>query len=151
MDVQQAADGELMLKYTNKQLTAAEIIARLIEMAQEVRAEADRGTQFSPPLGTDELSVYDVIAQNPSAVDVMGDDTLAQIARELVTIMQRDIRTDWTVRDDVKAKLRSSIKRLLRKYKYPPDQQPQAIINVMEQMASMAPRYAEELRDGGLR
>ncbi|RAT69972.1 hypothetical protein AU506_16700 [Lonsdalea populi] len=56
-----------MLKYTNKQLTAAEIIARLIEMAQEVRAEADRGTQFSPPLGTDELSVYDVIAQNPSA------------------------------------------------------------------------------------
>lgn len=138
--------NELMLKYTNKQLTAAEIIARLIEMAQEVRAEADRGTQFSPPLGTDELSVYDVIAQNPSAVDVMGDDTLAQIARELVTIMQRDIRTDWTVRDDVKAKLRSSIKRLLRKYKYPPDQQSEAIVNVMHQMESLAPRYAEELQ-----
>lgn len=140
---------ELMLKYTNKQLTAAEIIARLIEMAEEVSAEADRGTKFSPPLGTDELSVYDVIAQNPSAVDVTGDDTLAQIARELVGIMQRDIRTDWTVRDDVKAKMRSSIKRLLRKHKYPPDQQPEAIVNVMHQMESLAPRYAEELQAEG--
>ncbi|ATG51411.1 DEAD/DEAH box helicase [Brachybacterium vulturis] len=135
--------NELMLKYTNKQLTAAEIITQLIEMAQEVSAEASRGERFSPPLGTDELSVYDVIAQNPSALDVMGDDTLAQIARDLVRIMQRDIRTDWTVRDDVKAKMRSSIKRLLRKYKYPPDQQPQAIVSVMHQMESLAPRYAE--------
>ncbi len=142
---------ELMVKYANKQLTAAEIIARLIEMADEVSAESNRGEQFSPPLGADELAFYDVVSQNPSAVDLMGDDTLAQIARELVATMRRDIRTDWTVRDDVKAKLRSSIKRLLRKYKYPPDQQPQAIVNVMEQMASLAPRYAEELRDGGLR
>ena len=81
----------------------------------------------------------------------MGDDTLAQIARELVATMRRDIRTDWTVRDDVKAKLRSSIKRLLRKYKYPPDQQSEAIVNVMHQMESLAPRYAEELREGRLR
>ncbi|MGO1628289.1 MAG: type I restriction enzyme endonuclease domain-containing protein, partial [Microbacterium sp.] len=140
--------NELMLKYTNKQLTAAEVIARLIEMAEEVSAESDRGQQFSPPLGTDELAFYDVVTQNPSAVDVMGDDTLAQIARELVATMQRDIRTDWTVRDDVKAKLRSSIKRLLRKYKYPPDQQPQAIVSVMNQMETLAPRYAEALQGG---
>ena len=137
--------NELMLKYTNKQLTAAEVIARLIEMAQEVSLETDRGKQFSPPLGTDELAFFDVVAQNPSAMDVMGDDVLAQIARELVATMQRDIRTDWTVRDDVKAKLRSSIKRLLRKYKYPPDQQKDAIVNVMSQMESLAPRYAAEL------
>ncbi|MGP5089315.1 type I restriction endonuclease subunit R [Brachybacterium tyrofermentans] len=137
--------NELMLKYTNKQLTAAEVIAQLIEMAQEVSHEADRGKQFSPPLGTDELAFFDVVAQNPSAMDVMGDDVLAQIARELVATMQRDIRTDWTVRDDVKAKLRSSIKRLLRKYKYPPDQQKDAIVNVMSQMESLAPRYAAEL------
>src|SRR5699024_4102358 len=139
--------NELMLKYTNTQLTAAEVIARLIEMADEVSAESDRGERFSPPLGTDELAFYDVVSQNPSAVDVMGDDTLAQIARELVATMQRDIRTDWTVRDDVKAKLRSSIKRLLRKYKYPPDQQPEAIVSVMHQMESLAPRYAEEMRE----
>jgi hypothetical protein len=58
------------------------------------------------------------------------------------TIMRRDIKTDWTVRDDVKAKLRSSIKRLLVKYDYPPDRQPAAIKLVMEQMESMAPRLA---------
>jgi type I restriction enzyme R subunit len=66
---------------------------------------------------------------------------LADIARELVAIMRRDVRTDWTVRDDVRAKLRSSIKRLLVKYKYPPDKQPAAIKLVMEQMESMAPRF----------
>ena len=110
------------------------------------RARATTPRRLTPPLATDELAFYDVVSQNPSAVDVMGDDTLAQIARELVATMRRDIRTDWTVRDDVKAKLRSSIKRLLRKYKYPPDQQSEAIVNVMHQMESLAPRYAEELR-----
>ena len=109
-------------------------------------ARATIPRHLTPPLATDELAFYDVVSQNPSAVDVMGDDTLAQIARELVATMRRDIRTDWTVRDDVKAKLRSSIKRLLRKYKYPPDQQSEAIVNVMHQMESLAPRYAEELR-----
>ena len=72
---------------------------------------------------------------------------LAEIARDLVAVMQRDIRTDWTVRDDVRAKLRSSIKRLLAKHGYPPDQQPAAIKLVMEQMESLAPRYALRRRD----
>jgi type I restriction enzyme R subunit len=135
---------DLMAKYTNQQLTAAEVIARLVELAEEVVAEADRGKHFTPPLATDELAFYDVVAQNPSAVDVMGDDVLAQIARDLVATMRRDTRVDWTVREDVKAKLRASIKRLLRKYGYPPDQQPAAIVAVMNQMESLAPRYAEE-------
>ncbi len=69
---------------------------------------------------------------------------LAQIARELVAVMRRDVRTDWTVRDDVRAKLRSSIKRLLVKHKYPPDKQPSAIKLVMDQMEAMAPRYADD-------
>lgn len=139
---------ELMLKYTNKQLTAAEVIASLIEMSHEISAEADRGSSFSPPLGTDELAFYDLVSQNPEAVDVMGNDTLSQIARDLVATMQRDIRTDWTVRDDVKAKLRSSIKRLLRQHGYPPDQQPQAVRDVMTHMEALAPRYAEGAREG---
>lgn len=138
--------NELMVRYTNQQLTAAEVIAELVEMAKEVVAEADRGKQFSPPLENDELAFYDVIVQNESAVDVMGSDVLAQIARDLVEAMQRDTRTDWTVREDVKAKLRASIKRLLRKYGYPPDQQPAAITQVMEQMEAFAPRIAEERR-----
>lgn len=136
--------NDLMARYTNQQLTAAEVLAELAELAKEVVAEAFRGQQFTPPLESDELAFYDVVAQNETAMDVMGDDVLAQIARDLVATMRRDTRTDWTVREDVKAKLRASIKRLLRKYGYPPDQQPAAIAQVMEQMEALAPRYAEE-------
>lgn len=139
--------NDLMTRYTNAQLTAAEVIAELVEMAKDVVAEADRGKRFDPPLESDELAFYDAVTQNESAVDVMGDDVLAQIARDLVSTMRRDTRTDWTVREDVKAKLRANIKRLLRKYGYPPDQQPEAIVHVMEQMEAMAPRYAEMERN----
>ena len=133
---------ELMTKYTNQQLTSAEVIAELIEMAREVAAEAERGKHFTPPLSEDELAFYDAVSTNESAVELQGEAVLAQIARELVAVMQRDVKTDWTVRDDVRAKLRSSIKRLLVKYKYPPDKQPDAIRLVIEQMESMAPRMA---------
>lgn len=136
--------AEIMNRYTNQQLTSAEVIAELVELAKDVAAEASRGENFSPPLSNDELAFYDAVATNESAIDVQGEDVLAQIARELVAVMRRDVRTDWTVRDDVRAKLRSSIKRLLVKYKYPPDKQPEAIKLVMDQMESMAPKYAAE-------
>lgn len=136
--------AELMNKYTNQQLTSAEVIAELVELAREVAAEGNRGQHFSPPLNDDELAFYDAVAQNESAVEVQGESVLAEIARELVEIMRRDVRTDWTVRADVKAKLRSSIKRLLVLKGYPPDKQPEAIKLVMEQMESMAPRYSDE-------
>ncbi|MDI3195750.1 type I restriction endonuclease subunit R [Pseudarthrobacter sp. AL07] len=134
---------ELMKKYTNQQLTSAEVIAELVELAREVAAEGNRGANFTPPLNSDELAFYDAVASNESAVDVQGEGILADIARELVAVMRRDVRTDWTVRDDVRAKLRSSIKRLLVRFGYPPDKQPEAIKLVMEQMESMAPRFAE--------
>ena len=130
---------ELMNKYTNQQLTSAEVIAELIEFAKEVAAEGNRGAHFTPPLNTDELAFYDAVSANESAVELQGEDVLAEIARELVAVMKRDIKMDWTVRDDVRAKLRSSIKRLLVKYKYPPDKQPEAIRLVIEQMEAMAP------------
>lgn len=139
--------AELMRKYTNQQLTAAEIIAELIALAKDVVAEASRGAKFSPPLDQDQLAYFDAVATNESAVDVMGEGVLADIARELVAIMRRDIRTDWTVREDVRAKLRTSIKRLLVKHGYPPDEQPAAIKLVMDQMEAMAPRYAQEGTD----
>ncbi|XAS65825.1 type I restriction endonuclease subunit R [Micrococcaceae bacterium Sec5.8] len=134
---------ELMKKYTNQQLTSAEVIAELVELAREVALESNRGSRFTPPLNSDELAFYDAVASNESAVEVQGEGILADIARELVAVMRRDVRTDWTVRDDVRAKLRSSIKRLLVRFGYPPDNQPQAIKLVMEQMESMAPRFAE--------
>lgn len=140
--------AEIMKRYTNQQLSAAEVIAELVELAKEVAAEASRGGRFLPPLSNDELAFYDAVAQNESAVMLQGEEVLAQIARELVSVMRRDVRTDWTVRDDVRAKLRSSIKRLLVKHKYPPDKQPEAIKLVMDQMESMAPRYAEDRLPG---
>ncbi|GAB3399204.1 type I restriction endonuclease subunit R [Schumannella luteola] len=134
--------AELMYKYTNQQLTAAEVIAELVALARDVAEEARRGEKFSPALSDDELAFYDAVAQNESAVLEQGDDVLAQIARDLVGVMRRDVRTDWTVREDVRAKLRSSIKRLLVLHGYPPDQQPEAIVLVMEQMEALAPKYA---------
>jgi type I restriction enzyme R subunit len=134
---------KLMNQYTNQQLTSAQVIAELVELAKEIRKEAERGATFTPPLDDDQLAFYDAVAQNESAVLEQGDDVLAQIARDLVGIMQRDVRTDWTVRDDVRAKLRSSIKRLLVKHKYPPDKQPDAIALVLEQMERLAPRFVD--------
>lgn len=133
---------ELMNRYTNQQLTSAEVIAELIALAREVAAESRRGERFTPPLSEDELAFYDAVSTNRSAVEKQGEDVLAQIARELVQVMRRDIKTDWTVRDDVRAKLRSSIKRLLVRHRYPPDRQPEAIKLVIEQMEAMAPRMA---------
>ncbi|MGV1009025.1 MAG: type I restriction endonuclease subunit R [Dermatophilaceae bacterium] len=133
---------ELMTKYTNQQLTSAEVIAALVEMAKEIAAERDRGKAFAPPLTDDQLAFYDALSAKQSAGEVMTDDVLARIARELVDVMRRDVKTDWTVRDDVRAKLRSQVKRLLVKHHYPPDQQPEAIILVIEQMEALAPRMA---------
>jgi type I restriction enzyme R subunit len=137
-----------MNKYTNQQLTSAEIIAALLGVAAEVADEGKRGETFTPALSSDELAFYDAVTQNESAVDLQGAGKLADIARGLVQVMRRDVRTDWTVRDDVRAKLRSSIKRLLVLNGYPPDKQPEAIKLVMEQMESMAPRYADEREVG---
>ncbi|MFC4603143.1 type I restriction endonuclease subunit R [Rhodococcus kronopolitis] len=133
---------ELMRKYTNSQLTSAEVIAAMVEMAQELALEAERGKRFDPPLDQDELAFYDAVSQNPSAVEEQGEGKLADIARDLVAVMRRDIKTDWTQRDDVKAKLRSQIKRLLVRHGYPPDQQPAAIKLVLEQMETIAPDMA---------
>ncbi|CAM2790504.1 type I restriction endonuclease subunit R [Prescottella defluvii] len=132
----------LMVKYTNSQLTSAEVIAALVEMAKEVAAESNRGSHFTPPLDENELAFYDAVAQNESAVEGQGEGKLADIARELVSVMRRDASTDWTVREDVKARLRSQIKRLLTRHGYPPDRQPDAIKLVIEQMEAIAPTMA---------
>ncbi|AZT99553.1 type I restriction endonuclease subunit R [Brevibacterium linens] len=129
---------ELMNRYTNQQLTSAEVIAELVELAREVADEGNRGQQFDPPLDWKELAFYDAVAENESAVQNQGADTLAQIARELVGIMQRDVKTDWTVRDDVRAKLRTSVKLLLIRHKYPPDRRKEAIQLVIDQMEELA-------------
>ncbi|WP_100348673.1 type I restriction enzyme endonuclease domain-containing protein [Luteimicrobium subarcticum] len=131
--------AELMNRYTNQQLTSAEVIAALVDMARDIRDEAARGARFDPPLGTDELALYDAVAEGESA---LADATLAQIARDLVAVARRDAKTDWTVRDDVRAKIRASIRRLLTKYDYPPDDRDAAVVLVMEQLEAMTLRAA---------
>ena len=135
---------ELMNRYTNQQLTSAEVLKALADMAAEVADEDNRGKRFDPPLDRDELAFYDAVCQNDSAVLAMGDSDLAQIGRDLVDVMRRDVKTDWTRRADVQARVRSSVRRLLRLHGYPPDRQPGAVKLVLEQMETLAPGYAEQ-------
>jgi type I restriction enzyme, R subunit len=132
----------LMTRYTNQNLSSAQVIAELIAMAKDVSADASRGQDFAPPLTDDELAFYDAVAQNESAVTEMGTGVLADIARDLVRSLRRDVTTDWVSRDDVRAKLRSTIKRLLARYGYPPDAQPSATELVLRQMETFAEEWS---------
>ena len=125
-----------MKKYTNRSLTAAEVIAELVNMAQQLRLENDRGAQLG--LRDDELAFYDAVCQNDSAVMEMGDDTLKKIAQELVETVRQNTTVDWDKKEQVRALLRSRIRRLLVKYRYPPDKQENAIVLVMDQAERLA-------------
>ncbi|HTL41734.1 MAG TPA: type I restriction endonuclease subunit R [Pseudolysinimonas sp.] len=111
---------ESLLRYQNRTLDSAQVIAALADLARQMTAEANRAERLG--LTSDELAFYDAIRTNDSAVLELGDDTLKVIAHELVEIVRRDAKTDWAVKEQVRAKLRATIKRLLRKYGYPPDQ-----------------------------
>ncbi|MEV5407467.1 type I restriction endonuclease subunit R [Thermopolyspora sp. NPDC052614] len=134
---------ELMRKYTNQNLTAAQIIEELVRLARDVATDADRGKNFNPELNPDELAFYDAVAANESAVSVMGEGKLADIARDLVRIVKKDVKTDWVYRDDVRAKVRSTIKRLLARHGYPPDAQQEAIALVISQMETIAAEHTK--------
>ncbi len=135
---------ELMNQYTNQHLTSAEIMAELFKIAHEVTAEGNRGQQFSPPLTDDELAFYDAVTENRSAVEEMSEGVLADIARDLVKAVRRSVTVDWTHRDDVRAKLRTIIKRLLALHGYPPDAAPAAIDLVLQQTATFAEDWAPD-------
>ena len=129
-----------LLRYQNRTLDAAQVVAELVALAQVLKTEADRGTQLG--LNSDELAFYDAICANQSAVMELGDDTLKKIAHELVEIVRRDAKTDWNVKEQVRAKLRATIRRLLLKYGYPPDQEPTATQLVLEQAEVIAGEVA---------
>jgi type I restriction enzyme R subunit len=135
---------QLMHRYVNQQLTSAEIIAELVKMAHEVSEEGRRGERFNPPLSHDELAFYDAVASNESAVSEMGESVLADIARDLVRSVRASVTVDWASREDVRAKLRSIIKRLLAKYGYPPDAAPEAIALVLRQMETLAEEWTPD-------
>lgn len=97
----------------------------------DIRAANERGEQLE--LNDDEWAFYDALGVNESAVQVMGDETLKVIARELVEMVKKNLTIDWTMRESVRAQLRVYVKRILRKYGYPPDMQDQATQIVLEQ------------------
>lgn len=127
-------------KYQNRAIEAAQVIEELIKLAKDMRAAAARGEVLG--LSDDELAFYDALETNDSAVKVLGDDTLKAIARELVATVRKNVTIDWTIRDNVRAQLRVYVKRILRKYGYPPDMQERATQTVLEQAEVQSEMWA---------
>ncbi|MBN1189479.1 MAG: type I restriction endonuclease subunit R [Dehalococcoidales bacterium] len=118
-------------RYQNRTIEAAQVILELIDLAKEIRKAKSRGEKLG--LTEDEEAFYDALEVNDSAVKVLGDETLKTIARDLVETVRRNITIDWNVRESARAKLRTMVRRLLRKYGYPPDKQEKATLTVLEQ------------------
>lgn len=125
-----------MKKYQNNVITAAQIIEELIKLAKDLKDQDARGDKFN--LNKDELAFYDALGASESAVEVMGDEKLRIIARELVDIVRKNTSIDWTLKESVQANLRRLVKRILNKYGYPPDLQARAVDTVLEQARRLA-------------
>ena len=122
---------QTLVRYRNRTIEAAQVIEELIKLAHEMREANSRGERLG--LSDDELAFYDALVTNDSALQVLGDEQLRMIARELVETVRRNVSIDWTLREDVRANLRRMVRRTLNRYGYPPDQQDQAVRTVVEQ------------------
>lgn len=130
---------DALTRYTNRTLSTAEIIAELVKMAKEMKGKTDltmRATELG--LRVDEVAFYDAVAENESAVLMLGDETLKKIVRELVAKIRNSVTIDWRNKQSVQAQMRSQIKRILARYKYPPDARDEAIELVIAQAALLA-------------
>jgi len=132
-------DGTIR-KYQNRAIQTAQVIEELIALAKQMRDESAKGAELG--LSEDEVAFYDALEVNDSAVKVLGDATLKTIARELVETVRRNTTIDWTVRENVRAHLRVLVKRILRKYGYPPDKQEKATLTVLEQAEALSAGWA---------
>ena len=127
-------------RYQNRAIEAAQVIEELIAIARELREASARGEALG--LSDDELAFYDALGVNDSAVQVLGDETLHDIARELVETVRSNVTIDWTLRENVRANLRRLVKRVLRKHGYPPDKQESATRTVLEQAEVLSAGWA---------
>ena len=118
-------------RYQNRAIEAAQVIEELIELAREMREANARGERLG--LTDDELAFYDALETNDSAVQVLGDETLRTIARELVDTVRGNVTIDWTLRENIRANLRRLVRRILRRHGYPPDKREKATQTVLEQ------------------
>ncbi len=127
--------GQSLRRYQNRAIETAKVIEELIQLAKDMRAAGRRGEALG--LTEDEVAFYDALETNDSAVKVLGDEALRMIARELVATVRANVTIDWTVRENVRAHLRVLVKRILRKYGYPPDKQEKATQTVLEQAEAL--------------
>lgn len=127
-------------RYQNRTVEAAQVIEELIQLARELRMANARGEELG--LSEDELAFYGALETNDSAVQILGDEILLMIARELVETVQKNVTIDWTLRENVRANLRRLVKRILRKHGYPPDKQEKATRTVLEQAEVLSTSWA---------
>ncbi|MET3122307.1 type I restriction enzyme R subunit [Oxalobacteraceae bacterium GrIS 2.11] len=128
--------ADVIKRYQNRSIETAQVIEELIQMAKKFKEAASRSESLG--LTEDEIRFYDALANNESAVRELSDETLKLIAHELTENLRQNVSVDWSQRESVRAKLRLMVKRILRKYKYPPDQQEEAIQTVLQQAESLS-------------
>lgn len=132
--------ANVVKRYQNRAIETAQVIEELIEMARKFHEAAHRGEDLG--LTEDEIRFYDALANNESAVRELADETLKKIAQELTENLRQNIGVDWAARESVRAKLRLMVKRILRKYKYPPDQQDGAVELVLRQAEALGEAWS---------
>jgi len=131
---------DAIARYHNNALTTAQVIQELIALAKDIRAARQRGEEQG--LSQDEIAFYDALAENESAVEVMGDEQLRVIAQELLNSLKSGVTIDWAQREPARARIRVLVKRILRKYGYPPDLQDAAVQTVLQQAEVLSERWA---------
>ncbi|MFT9454147.1 type I restriction endonuclease subunit R [Komagataeibacter saccharivorans] len=127
-------------RYHTNAISMVEVLQELIELAREVRAARKRGVEEG--LSQDEIAFYDALAENESAVEAMGDVSLKVIAHELLVSLKGSVSVDWSRRESARARMRVLVKRILRKYGYPPDLQDAAVQTVLRQAEALAAGWA---------
>ena len=131
---------QAVARYHTNAITTAQVIQELIGIAKDIRAARQRGEERG--LSSEEVAFYDALADNESAVEVMGDDQLRVIAHELLTNLKNNAGVDWAQRESARARMRVMVKRILRKYGYPPDLQDDAVKTVLQQAEALAEQWA---------
>jgi type I restriction enzyme R subunit len=132
--------ANVITRYQNRSIETAQVMEELVQMAKKFREAASRGETLG--LSEDEIKFYDALANNESAVRELTDETLKKIAHELTENLRQNLSVDWSERESVRAKLRLLVKRILRKYKYPPDLQDAAVELVLQQAQVMGESWA---------
>ena len=132
--------ANVIKRYQNRSIETAQVMEELIAMAKKFKEAADRGAQLG--LNDDELAFYDALANNEASVRELGDETLKKIAHELTEALRKNVSVDWAKRDSVRASLRLMVKRILRKYKYPPVKTEEVVELVLSQAEKLCEDWA---------